>query len=76
MSYGVFYDAPHLHIIVDSFTCNLVSINSVSQSDTISGVLFALSLTVQKLTYRRFSQCVPLRGCSMGGEPHGLSPTN
>ena len=74
MSYGVFYDAPHLHIIVDSFTCNLVSINSVSQSDTISGVLFALSLTVQKLTYRRIGQCVTLRGCSIGGEPHGLHP--
>ena len=39
----------------------------VSQSDTISGVLFALSPTVQKLSYRRISQCVSLRGHSIGG---------
>ena len=47
---------------------------SVSRSDTKSGVSFALALTVQKVAYRRIRQYVPLRGFSIGGEPHGLSP--
>ena len=37
---------------------------------------FCLSLTVQKVAYRRFCPYVPLRGHSIGGGPHGLSPTH
>ena len=48
--------------------------DSVSQSDTESGVRLALTLTVQKLSYRRIGQSVTLRGLSNGGEPHGLFP--
>ena len=64
---------PHLHIMVD---CRLlhVFLNHVSQSDTKSGVHFHLALTVQKVAYRRVVSMYPLRGYSMGGEPHGLSP--
>ena len=61
----------HLHIIVDLLH---VLLDTVSQSDTESGVIFHLSLTVQKLVYRRFRPLVPLRGLSNGGEPHGLFP--
>ena len=47
---------------------------SVSRSDTISDVRFALALTVQKLADRRIRPFVPLRGHSNGGGPHGLFP--
>ena len=49
-------------------------LDSVSQSDTKSGVRLALALTVQKLAYRRFCPFVPLRGHFKGGGPHGLFP--
>ena len=49
---------------------------TVSQSDTESGVLFHLALSVQKLAYRRIGQSVSLRGQSHGGGPHGLSPSH
>ena len=51
-----------------------VFLDIVSRSDTDSGVRFALTLTVQKLVYRRIGPFVPLRGHSNGGGPHGLSP--
>ena len=62
---------PHLHIMV---YLSHVLLNVVSQSDTDSGVLFALALTVQKLADRRIRPFVPLRGHSNGGGPHGLFP--
>ena len=62
---------PHLHIASQLLQVVIVI---VSRSDTESGVRLSLSLTVQKLSYRRIGPSVPLRGFSMGGEPHGLSP--
>ena len=63
----------HLHIIVEQL--HVVSY-TVSQSDTESGVLFHLALTVQKVADRRFRPYVPLRGHSHVGGPHGLSHTH
>ena len=56
--------APHLHIASQLLQ---VQFGIVSRSDTESGVVFALSLTVQKLVNRRIRPCVPLRGHSIGG---------
>ena len=64
---------PHLHIMVE---CRLlhVLLEFVSQSDTDSGVLFALTLTVQKLAYRRIVSMSLCAAIPLADGPHGLSP--
>ena len=76
MSYGVYYDVLHLHIVAGSLQVFHEVYYSVSRSDTKSGVRLSLSLTVQKLSYRRIGPYVPLRGHSNGGGPHGLFPSH
>ena len=46
----------------------------VSQSDTESGVLFALTATVQKLSYRRIVSLFLCAAIPLVDGPHGLCP--